>query len=340
MRITLKDVAAHAGVSVVTVDRVINGRAVVAKETAALVIEAARALNYRASPEILTGRRPSPQKVTRCGFLLPNRDASIYRGIADELHRLTNRRSDPIEVHIEFTDSIAPETIARQMLAMANSVDVLAIVAVDHNYVAEATATLRKRDIPVIALLSDLSPSSRAGYVGINNRMAGRTAAWAFARCAPRAGAIAVLIGSHGYLGHEEREIGLRSYFREKDLPFTVLEPLVYDDDPELLYRSTLGILDTSENLVGIYSIGGGDDGAIRAVSDRRPAGEPMYICHDLTPNTRKGLITGTVDLIFSHDLEQIAREALAMMRRLKGAEAGTEQCAITQFLIHTSENA
>ena len=97
---------------------------------------------------------------------------------------------------------------------------------------------------------SCLSAPDLAGYVGINDRIAGRTAAWAIARCASRAGPVRILIGSHGYLGQENREIGFRTYFREKAPTFRILEPAVCSDDPEIIaYKETIEMLHGSEKL-------------------------------------------------------------------------------------------
>jgi hypothetical protein len=39
-------------------------------------------------------------------------------------------------------------------------------------------------------------------------------------------------VATLGYLGQEDREIGFRTFFREKAPEFKVLEPLVCRDDP------------------------------------------------------------------------------------------------------------
>ena len=47
----------------------------------------------------------------------------------------------------------------------------------EHPLVREAVHTLAEEGVPVVTLVSDLSNSRRAGYVGLDNRAAGRTAA-------------------------------------------------------------------------------------------------------------------------------------------------------------------
>jgi LacI family transcriptional regulator len=175
--------------------------------------------------------------------------------------------------------------------------------------------------------------------VGINNRMAGRSAAWAIAHCAGQPGMVGVLIGSHGYLGQEEREIGFRSYFRAKALDFKVLEPIVCFDEPENAYKQTIELLKTSDGLVGLYSVGGGNNGIIRAIEESRISRKLAYVCHELTQTTRAGLSAGVVDVVLAHDVPELARATLKMLVDIKSAVPNKKQSSIVPFAIYTSEN-
>ena len=76
-------------------------------------------------------------------------------------------------------------------------------------------------------MLSDFAAGIREGYVGLDNRKVGRTAAWMISKAAKRPGKVALFVGSHRFHGHELREIGFRSFFREQAPDFTLLETLV-----------------------------------------------------------------------------------------------------------------
>jgi LacI family transcriptional regulator len=209
----------------------------------------------------------------------------------------------------------------------------VAVVATESSYVSEAIDFLMERRTPVVALLSDLSSTNLAGYVGINNRMAGRTAAWAIAHCARQTGIVGVLIGSHGYLGQEEREIGFRSFFRAKALDFKVLEPIVCLDEPEKAYKQTIELLKTSDDLVGLYSIGGGNKGIIRAIEESQLSRKLAYVCHELTPTTRVGLSSGVIDVVLAHDVPELARATLKMLVDIKNATLDKKQSSIRRSL-------
>ena len=67
-RVTIEDVALEAGLSVATVDRVLNGRAAVRPQTALRVEKAIRHLNYQ--PDRLATRLAKGQEYRFC-FVLP-----------------------------------------------------------------------------------------------------------------------------------------------------------------------------------------------------------------------------------------------------------------------------
>ncbi|TGR91078.1 LacI family transcriptional regulator, partial [Mesorhizobium sp. M2E.F.Ca.ET.209.01.1.1] len=87
--------------------------------------------------------------------------------------------------------------------------------------------TLKARGQPVFWLLSDFAAGIREGNVGLDNRKGGRSAAWMIAKAARKPGKVALFVGSHRFHGHELREIGFRSFFRERAPDFTVMETLV-----------------------------------------------------------------------------------------------------------------
>jgi len=339
-RVTVRQIAEKAQLSVATVDRVINGRTTVRRASALRVQSAAQALGYQFSVPMKVRLDPAPQ-ATKCAFLLQKKSSFFYQRIVEELDE-TVRRDPTLEVELTvelMDDYLEPAAVSKKLRNIGSQVDAVAVVAIESSAVSDAIESLAEHQTPVVALLSDISSPSLAGYVGINNRMAGRTAAWAIARCAKRSGTVGVLIGSHGYIGQEEREIGFRSYFREKGLEFKVLEPLVCLDENENAYKQTLELLKATDELVGIYNVGGGASGVLHAIEETRLSRKLAYACHELTPTTRSGLSAGTIDVVLAHDVPELARSALNMLVDLKSAPTGRKQSSIVPFEIYTSEN-
>jgi len=321
-RATIADLARAAEVSMATVDRVINRRLPVSGATAARVMAAAEAIGYHGAGLIRRRLAEAPRRTF--GFLLQKRHDSFYQGLAQALGEAV-RQAGEIDGRavIEFCDDIAPAVVAGRLRDLAPRVDALAVVAVDHPAVNEAVDAAARAGTPVFTLLSDLAAPGRAGTLAVDRRKAGRTAAWAISRLAPRPGKIGILIGSHRYLSQELSEISLRSYVRELAPAFTVLEPLINLEDEGIAYRAVGELIAATPDLVGIYVAGGGAAGLVRAVRDAGAAARLVCICNELTPLTRGALLDGTLAMLLATPIATLAQRAVEAMERAVAGNAG-----------------
>jgi len=339
-RPTVTDLARQAGVSVATVDRVLNGRHAVRKDTAARVLRAAEALGYHATG--LIGQRLREEvPARRLGFLLLQRTVPFYQALAAALVEATRAagfiRGRPV---IEFMETLSPATIVASMAEIGSRVDALAVVAVDHPHVSEAVVALRARGVPVFALLSDLTAEARAGSIGIDDRKAGRTAGWMIARLARPGGAIGVLVGSHRFLGHELREIGFRSYMREHAPDFRLLETAINLEDDRLAHEATLELLRRHRDLAGLFVAGGGVAGVIRAMREEAPDGHVAMVCSELTSETRAALIDGIAIMSIGTPVAALAARAVELMARaIDAVEPQPPVATLLPFEVWLAEN-
>jgi LacI family transcriptional regulator len=312
-RPTINDLAAHAGVSVATVDRVLNKRHPVRPATARRVLETAESLGYHGTP-LLRARVQEQHRPCRMGFLLQREGSPFYRQLAADIEQAVLGLGSGSSVVIEFVGELDARAIVERLRRLSRQADALAVVAVDHPRVSEQIALLRADGIPTFALLSDLSAPERAGYIGLDARKAGRTAAWAITRLARKPGAVAIFVGSHRYIDHDTREISLRSYLRELAPDFRLLEPVVDLEQPEVAYDAALTLLGRHPELVGIYATGGGSDGIIRALVERGRDREVVLIANELTASNHSALIDGALDLVIATPTRALAEKAVRSM--------------------------
>lgn len=338
-RPTIRDLAAAAGVGVATVDRVLNQRAPVRRETAERVLAAAEAIGYHGTG--LLKRRLAETAATRTfGFLLQRRADAFYQEMAAALAAATRAatgvRGRPI---VEFVEDISAGTVADKLLALGSRVDALAVVAADHPKVTEAVEALAARGVGVMTLLSELSAPS-IGHVGIDHRKAGRTAAWSIARLARAPGSVGIFVGSHRYVGHELSEISFRSYFREHAPAFRLLEPLANLEDPHLAHEGTLELLKRNPDLVGIYVAGGGMAGLISALRETGAHERVIAVCNELVPETRAALVDGVLDAVIATPLQKLAEQAIGILvRSVRGGTVEGESRVLLPFELYVSEN-
>jgi len=339
-RPTINDLAKASGVSVATVDRVLNGRLPVREATARRVQEAAEAIGYHATSLIRRRlERDLPQY--RLGFLLQRPDQPFYQSFARELEAAakgaTTIRGTP---QVDFLESQTPGEIAAKLKQIGSRSDAVAMVAIDHPTVSAAVAELKEKGVPVFALLSDFAPGVRENYLGLNNHKAGRTAAWLIARTAGEPGRVAVFVGSHRFHGHEMREIGFRSYFREYAPRFETVDALVNLEDRRIAHEATLDLLQRAPDLRGIYVAGGGLDGVIAALAEEGMAGKLTVICSEISPQSRAAIADNIVTMVIAEPIERIAREVVAqMVQAIENGPAETPGQIFLPFDIHVSEN-
>lgn len=174
MRPTVHDIADHAGVSLATVDRVLNRRPGVRAATRARVEAAIETLGYVrdvAAANLAKGR------VYPFTFILPSSDNSFMHGLHDELrHAMARSASERTNIRIVEVPAFEPTAL---IAALAEARDMqpagIALVAVEDEGVRAAIDAIAAEGIPVVTLVSDLPGSRRAHYAGVDNIAAGRT---------------------------------------------------------------------------------------------------------------------------------------------------------------------
>lgn len=312
-RPTLQDLALAAGVSIATVDRVINRRLPVSDDTAQRVVTAAESIGYHATS--LLKRRIHEMPVRRFGFLLQKPDA-FYKQLAHEL-ATASRSNTTVEgkPSVEFVDDVEPAIIAERMLHIAKKSEAIAVVAMDHPLVNDAVQTITAQGKPVFTLLSNINSQACSGHFGADSRKCGRIAGWTISRLARKAGKIGILVGSHGYLNQELSEISFRTYMREHAPDFLLLEPIINLDDERIAYEAVRDMVQDNPDLVAVYVSGGGQEGLIRALREFCVPGQLVAVCNESTPATRAALRDGVIDLTLGTPFSSLARllvEAMA----------------------------
>jgi LacI family transcriptional regulator, galactose operon repressor len=299
---------------VATVDRVLNGRLKVRDETARKVSDAAHRIGYHATNLIEHRLRADLPEVT-LGFVLQKEKQAFYQSFAEEIEKavrdVTYVRASAV---IKFSATQTPADVAGILGELRGQVDVLAVTAVNHHLITEAVRDLKAAGVPTFALLSDFAQGERLNYIGLNNLKVGRLAAWMLATAARKPGKIAVFVGGHRWHGHELRETGVRSYFREFGPRFVVLDTLVNLETRQLTYEATLDLLARHPDIVGIYIAGGGMEGAIAAMREERAPGDIALVVNELTPDSRAALFDRYVTMVEVTPLPRLCRELVRLM--------------------------
>ncbi|MEE4996976.1 LacI family DNA-binding transcriptional regulator [Pseudomonas alliivorans] len=315
-RPTMADVAREAGVSLSTVDRVLNLRATVRVDTAQRISAAAQRLGFHAR-SVIEQRLQHSRPAVRLGFLLQKSGVAFYQGLAQALADAAAVSPHArVRVMIGYLDDLNPRVVAQRILALGKDVDALGVVAADHAEVQDAVAELRLSGIPVLAMISELGSHAGAGFVGVDSRRMGRVAGWFVSRLAEHPGPVAVMVGSQRFQCQELCELSFQSYMAESSGDWELLASRLTLEDEEFARGNTLDLLTACPDLAGLYVAGGGIEGVVSALEEMRSrrARLPRVVCHDLTDLTRSALQSGLVQAVLSHPVETLARRSMDML--------------------------
>ncbi len=316
MKLTLKTVADAAGVSVATVDRVLNRREGVRGATVERVEMAIRRLGY--APSTLAARvAPAPN---RFAFLLPPPANPFYDALAQAVGSLgewlpfAGSSYDVRNADVFDGDALAAALLEAGRDGYAG----LAVVALDHPAVREAINAVQREGVAVTTLVSDVPSSGRRRYVGIDNTAAGRTAGTLVGRFLPgRRGKVALVAGSLALRDHAERRFGFEQVIAQDFPDVSVIPAREGRDDPARVAALTRDLLAEHPDLSGIYSVGAGVEGVTGALEAAGRARSVVFVAHELTPANRAALMRGTIDAIINQDAGHEARSAARILQAI-----------------------
>ena len=315
-RATVHDVARAAGVSLATVDRVLNGRPGVRAATVEKVEAAIAEIGFQRD---LGASLLARSRDLRLTFVIPDGSNEFMASLADAVAR----RAGPA-----LSDRVHIETLRIRALdadALAQSLDSLdprhcdcaIIVASEEPSVKAAVDAASKRGVVVMTLVSDLPGTQRRHFIGIDNVAAGRTAASLMGRFLPQGGKVAVIAGSLHLRDHSDRLAGFKAGLAAEFGMIQIIGPVEGHDERSETQAIITDLLGKHPDLAGLYNLGAGNGGLVTALEASSRSGAIRVIAHELTEPTRRALRSGAIDIVLDQNPDGEIREAIAAARML-----------------------
>lgn len=327
MKATVADIARSCGLSTATVDRVLNNRPGASAANRQRVMEAAKQLGYLPTLDQVV----LPSKPAHLEFFLPIGSNAFMADLAHHIEDYAQRLPLVASCRIHNLAGISPGALQAAVENLSLKANGVGVIAVDHPRTRNILRELVEAGIRLVTLVSDVPAAPRSAYVGIDNRVAGRTAAFLMGRfLGGRTGHLAMVVGSRSYRGHEEREMGFRSVLAEEFPNLTVSSAVEINDEPDASYSATVKALHNEPELLGIYCVGAGRSGVAKALLEVRPRRKPVFICHDLTKETRRYLVDDIADVVIDQNARLIAEQSVI---RLLGSIASSAPYLTKKFI-------
>ncbi|WP_428243427.1 LacI family DNA-binding transcriptional regulator [Gynuella sp.] len=338
-RPTLKAVAARAGVSLATVDRVLNQRSNVNQHTRERVLMAMAELSGNTDhvPAVPFSRA---EKTLHYGFVMESSIAfiqSIQTAIDQTESSLAGLN---VRLHSYTMPPIFNLPGFLQLLRQAAAEnDGLILVCREDPSIAACVNQIISEGIPIVCLTNDLSDIAHLGYAGVNHVSAGRTAGHFMGHyIGDREGEI-VLVVSAPFRSQYERELGFRRILREEFPNLTIRESLNNCDRDEESYQNLSKLFHSGVKPLGVYNLAGGNVGVAKAIEEAGWTSDIVFIGHELNADSYALLANQQAHVIIDQDLHMETMTAVCTLLHHHGVVHQAPSLVPTTPIITIREN-
>ncbi|MEM9428314.1 MAG: LacI family DNA-binding transcriptional regulator [Pseudomonadota bacterium] len=313
-RPTVHDIAKAAGVSLATVDRVLNARPGVREKTIAKVTDAVERLGYVRDTYAANLAR---QRQYRFAFVLPEGTSQFATALGAALQEAySSHVADRTQLSIVRVPAQDPHAIVRTLRSFNTSrLDGLALMVPETPQVRDAVSRLKDAGLAVVTLVSDLPNSRRDFFVGVNSIAAGRTAALLMGRFVKSRGEVLVVTDSLRSRDSLERRLGFDAVLSSDFRDLLALPTVESHGDPKRMERIIKDAVASRRRLVGVYSMASGNTTLLSSLRESGRLGALVVLAHELTPALRHALQENEVAAVIAQNVGHLVRSALRVLR-------------------------
>ena len=297
-RFPIKEVARQSGLSTATVDRVINNRANVSPQTKARVAAALSELEGQEVQLTARGRRLFFDFVIEA----PSR---FSREVQQAAERVLPRIGSAVcRPRFQAQEIMAEDDVAAALSRIAKrGSHGVCIKARDLPTIRAAVDQLIASGIPVVTLVTDLTTTKRIAYVGLDNRSAGRTAAYLIAKTVGDSAGTVLTSRSHDrFFGEAEREVAFKATLTRLCPNLRIIDASggsgVHFETSRIMQSIVAGL----DQIRAVYSMGGGNTAILNALEQNGSLPD-VYVAHDLDNDNRRLIEDGRLSFVLHHDL-------------------------------------
>ncbi|WP_421799146.1 substrate-binding domain-containing protein [Haliscomenobacter sp.] len=305
-RITIKDIAEQAGVSVGTVDRVIHDRGRVSPEVKAKVLEVMEALDFE--PNLIASTLAF-NRVIKIGVLMPQLHSDPYW----DLPLLGMRRAQQSVRHYgiglleQMFDLFSPQDFKRSALDLIDQKP--AALVFPPIFLKESLELLdhcAEVEVPTILVNTDVEHPQVMSYIGQDSYQSGVLAGKLLSTVMNGSGRVLLLNLDKETTNAKhlmDKEQGLRHFLAQKDQDsFAVLRQDIEDfDNPERLEALLNGLLQQYADIKTVFVSNSRAYKLVEAIQDLSQVHLPI-LGYDLLPNNLHFLQMGKIDFLINQN--------------------------------------
>jgi len=308
---TVYEIAALAGVSIGTVDRVLHNRGRVSDETRAkieAIIE-----KYKFTPNLIAKTLKRNRPYCFCA-LIPrrNQDAGYWGQIIEGIERAAGEiKPLGVETEIIEYDRYNPRSFEQASAAVsAEKHDGLLFAPIMQKRTRSFIERISAEKIPFVFVDSDMPETMPLCVIWQNSFSGGYLAGRLFHLFAGIVSMPAAILDAHGddYNIIRRRE-GFLNYAKENGFPVVIRE--YSDNSSDISVEEVAQFLEEEQHLSGLFITNCMAHRVAEAVKQQRRKEPFLLVGYDLIPSNRQMLLQGRINAIISQRPEEQGREAL-----------------------------
>jgi len=345
--IRIKDIAARAGCSIGTVDRVIHNRGKVSEGVKNRILQIMKELDYKPDP---SARALASKRALTVGILLPTyRKGEFWElphlGIREAIESYSEQGFDINVIQHKYTDR---DHFFREGMKMINEkMDGIILSPSSYRESVRLARSYFQHNIPFILIDSDIEGLPSLSFIGKNPIQSGQTVARLIhqgTRHIPGRKAVWTLNISKN-LNHVysllARESGFMSYYAEKHLQeeygFNTIE--MEDTGSQKEIENQLAGLLEKQIPHAIYVTGSRVYKIASALKRLKPEKKPLLIGHDLIDANRDRVMDETIDFLIEEEGRRQGAMAIETMVRHIIYKEKPANKQMMNLMIYTREN-
>ena len=315
MRPTTKDIAEAAGVSLATVDRVLNDRPNVSDRSRERVLRAIDKIGYVRN---IAAVNLAKNRTYSFRFLFPSAGDQYLQELIDQVQAASNdMESDMTDVEYHQLDMRDPHAVADYLSFLERDhVDGVAIMAPESPQVRDAVARLDERGIKVVQFLSGQEKLDKLDFVGADNHAAGATAGRLIMRFLGQLGGkVMVVADTMQSLSNIQRRLGFDRVLNTRYPTLVALPSLETHGNDDRARRIISRQLQHESNVVAVYVISSEARAPIEQISTCKDLQSLIIVAHERTPFTESALLSEELDAVVAQNPGHAVRSALRILR-------------------------
>ena len=240
-RVTIKEIAAEAGVSTGTVHRALYGKKGLSEQTRQQILDLCARRGYRANSAASALKRsalriaaafPGPQEENSYFY------GSVWHGFRRCMAELDDYNLEVLELpYYPGTERGQAETLNACFEQYGGKIDALLTVGPTEDTARRAVQRYSSAGTPVFFACDDAEGCGRIACVQADHDMAGRIAAELLSAQLSPGDAVLLCAGDAHTPSHYRMAAGFEAYLRENSVPLTLVRADGYHDKQELALR-------------------------------------------------------------------------------------------------------